>query len=111
MSAHKVQNNKLTMELYLDRLGDFVRYTFSRVPDGWLFDLIERSIVSDKDAIDFFEYLRGRDQLSYPCSIGVYFEDLWEIAGEGKLSIDELQGHVNELSFWISQNETFKPRW
>jgi len=112
MQTHEVyESNKLTMELYLDRLGNFAQFNFSRIPDGWLFDLIERSLVTDTDGIGFFEYLRERDQLSYPCSIGTYFENLWEFASDNKLSIDELQGKVNELSYWISQNESFKPQW
>lgn len=109
----KVQgNNKLIMNLYIDRLGDFARFTFTRVPDGWHFELAEKTIVSDHDGIEFFEYLRVRDQFSYSPSIGCYFEYLWDELGEGSVgSRHELQEKIDELSHWLSQCERTKPKW
>ena len=99
------------MDLYFDRFSGYARYPFKRVPDGWLFDLAERSLVSDYDGMDFFEYLRIRDQFSYPSSIGCYFEHWWDAIREGTLSYSEVQEQLNELCVWLSECERTKPKW
>lgn len=101
----------LVMNLYIDRISGYNRFTFSRVPDGWYFELVEDRMVTDHDALQFFEYLRQRDQFSYCPSIGSYFEFWWEYIREGTMTMEELQEKVDQLARWLSQCEMSKPKW
>jgi|GEM_PF-790047 len=111
MSKALKEDNKLTMRLYTDRLGDYYQFTIEHVPSGWLFQFVEIIITADRGGIEIFEYLRNRDCFSYCPSAGLFLESLWNLANERQISKEGLQEKMNELCEWMSDCERNKPKW
>lgn len=111
MSNEVGEANQLSINLFLDSARSYVKFSFKRIPDGWCFTTSDGDIFADHNAIEFFQYLERRDQFSYPISIDIFFECLWEDLNEGILSGEELQRKLEDLSAWLSMCELTKPSW
>ncbi len=107
----KVAKNAFLIEIYCPKSGIILPFEVVRTSSGWQFHCSEISLLSEKGAEKFFEYLRRHEGVSYPSNIDAFFEGLWDdIACEG-LHCDAIQERLEELGNWISDCSKQIPTW
>jgi hypothetical protein len=100
-----------SISIYCPKPGSKISFGVNLTRCGWQFDLGEWDMFTDKTAQDLCEYLRRHEDVSYPHSVGTYFEGLWDDIDLENLSAEQIQERLDEIADWISSCSERRPRW
>lgn len=109
-------DKELKFKVFSRRWGHDDIYTVERRTDGWYASHIAESGTSEKDGTGALLKNLKHDLISFPEEgIKYALNQLWNMADEREMSVDELQIKLQEIADWISEVEKtvgeYQPSW
>lgn len=108
---------KMKFQIYTNRWGHFDTYQIERSFDGWVFygfgfKQTSPNITNcNKDGNGALIQALEHDSVNYPKNLPFALEQLWKIADEQEMPIEELNSYILDLADWISNTEKLKPKF
>ena len=108
---------EMKFKIYTNRWGHFDTYKIERSFDGWVFygfgfNQTSPNITNcNKDGNGALIQALEHDSVNYPKNLPFALEQLWKIADEQEMSIEELNSYILALADWISNTEKLKPKF